>query len=1258
MTRARVQRALIVAPKILLPQWRSELKSKFRIESRYESGRQFLNALAGRAPVVITTYDTLRRYIDAVREHPIDLAIFDEAHKLKGLYGVANPTQRARRIREALGNNLFNYALFLTATPIQNSPWDLYSLIDCVAATGRHDNPFGSPNSFRRTFLVPQRGRFAPPSLASGARDRFREIVSRYTMRVNRGTSRLPFPTREVVLERTRATSVEQQMLTLLVDELDTLNRLEQISLAIAMMSSPAAFAHQLERMASSRPPFVSVARQARAIASANPIGAKGRALRTLVTALRTSAGPSFRCVVFTLRRETQQAIAAMLESEGVRVGLIRGGRARENQATIDAFHRSDPEVSVIVSTDAGAEGVNLQVANVVVNYDLPWNPMVVEQRIGRVQRLGSSFARVVVYNLVVADSIEERVVARLLHKLQTITDALGDIEGILEAASTTQDEYPLEDRIAAMVLEALRGQDTDEAARRIEEEIERARQLYEREREAVAQTLGSDLDAIHRAGPTPPDIEPVVPRMDIRTFVRAAHEADGATVTDDGKRRLTVRYPGQPPFVATFDPDDPELRRTGTYTRSAGANVQLYVEGSRPFEQLVGSWASRRAHLAHDLRTHPTMSAPTVARSWLSRYGTDVELAGLRVVDRQTRFAGTLTVKATASTRHDRIERLVEVPLGVPVPWHQDDHDGQVDNYGATLTPAELAVEVERHIEAAVLSSPDVVRFTEFYEHRRHEEAGKVSTAESRRLVEADFTPSFAGDLQGARGSVVAAVVAEVHFHVDGEGPYQTTLTIDGGAVVDEPETQRCAVTARLFPASALSTCDVTGQRALTHRLVMSDVSRRRGVPAHALTCGVSTATVLDDEVETSTVSGVTANRDFFGHCAVTGAPALRDELVHCEATGVPLLPSERVRSAVSGRLVRRDQIATSVVSGTSGHKDEFILCNHANEIILQSEAARSDVSGLLVRADLLIPSEKNPARQALRHETIRCALSERRILIDEAEQSQVSGRYADKDLIAHSDASARAALPAELVRCEVTGNALLPDETEVCAETGKRAQADLLAMNDLTGTRMLADVLSVCPETGRRARPSDFAPCGVTGYRVDPASLTTCTETQQHVLKRLTVECAECSQPLLRAEAARTDDGRPAHARHVARSCWTGAQRLVGELTACSVTGALIERNLVSPDGASIVLHELMRARSAGHAPDERAFNRVARALERRGRRPSLVWSRPSSQTPTLAIVAEERRLLGLRRTYYAGFFNVEAHEFVGTVGLVAPR
>ncbi len=76
--------------------------------------------------------------------------------------------------------------------------------------------------------------------------------------------------------------------------------------------------------------------------------------------------------VIFTTRKETQRMLGDVLERNRIKYGFISGGQAVQNHATITSFRNDPPGINVIISTDAGAEGVNLQAANILVNYDFP----------------------------------------------------------------------------------------------------------------------------------------------------------------------------------------------------------------------------------------------------------------------------------------------------------------------------------------------------------------------------------------------------------------------------------------------------------------------------------------------------------------------------------------------------------------------------------------------------------------------------------------------------------------------------------------------------------------------------------------------------------------------------------------------------------------------------------------------------------------------------------------------------------------------
>src|SRR6266700_2506255 len=367
------------------------------------------------------------------------MLILDEAHKLRNLYGTNQSPQVAQRFREALANRTFKYVLMLTATPIQNRLWAIYSLADLLAVARGHHNPFGSDGVFARTFIADDRtqARRLEPKM----RDAFRAIVYGYMSRIRRADANLHFPERMVQLHRVDPLPEERELIDCIAGPIQTLNRLTQISILQALISSPHALRSQLRKMAANGTAPQGMADQVDEIVARIPTTAKLSGLGALVDKLRQEQPERWRMVIFTTRRETQTTIEAFLRARGISCGLINGESGARNQQTIAKFKKPIPEIHVIVSTEAGSEGVNLQAANVLVNFDLPWNPTIVEQRIGRIQRLASEHASVCIFNIILKGTFEEYIVGRLMEKLQMAAHAIGDIEALLEAAGLDDDD-------------------------------------------------------------------------------------------------------------------------------------------------------------------------------------------------------------------------------------------------------------------------------------------------------------------------------------------------------------------------------------------------------------------------------------------------------------------------------------------------------------------------------------------------------------------------------------------------------------------------------------------------------------------------------------------------------------------------------------------------------------------------------------------------------------------------------------------------
>ena len=135
------------------------------------------------------------------------------------------------------------------------------------------------------------------------------------------------------------------------------------------------------------------------------------------------------KMIIFTEYRATQDLILRSLSAEGIIAVPYRGGFARNKKDWMMELFRT--RARVMVATEAGGEGINLQFCNHIINYDLPWNPMRVEQRIGRVHRLGQE-KDVTIYNFSTRDTIEEHILWLLHEKIDMFRMVIGDMETIL----------------------------------------------------------------------------------------------------------------------------------------------------------------------------------------------------------------------------------------------------------------------------------------------------------------------------------------------------------------------------------------------------------------------------------------------------------------------------------------------------------------------------------------------------------------------------------------------------------------------------------------------------------------------------------------------------------------------------------------------------------------------------------------------------------------------------------------------------------
>jgi superfamily II DNA or RNA helicase len=419
LLRGIVDSVLVLTPASLVGQWREELETKFDIvcattheallrsePERFWSQKRLIASLA-----------LARRSEHAAHivGRSFDLVIVDEAHHLR------DRASQSYKLVDALNKR---FLLLLSATPVQNDLTELYNVLTLLKP-----GIFKTLKEFRAAYVTP--GKPHQPTNS----ERLRELMRGAMVRNTRAVVALKLPRRHAVTVRVDGSEGERaayQELAAAARRLATegANRLALQHLLGAAGSSPAAAAAAVRRF-SGRHVDVSWHALAQSWAS---IGTGGKEA-ALIDLLRRNPGE--KKLVFVHYRETLEHLAGLLAREGFAFARFEGalsGPAKD--AAIAAFRE---RVSVLLCTESGGEGRNVQFCNTLINFDVPWNPMAIEQRIGRIDRIGQK-REVFVFNLVTRDTLEEQILHLLDEKISMFELVVGEVGAILGGLDEDRD--------------------------------------------------------------------------------------------------------------------------------------------------------------------------------------------------------------------------------------------------------------------------------------------------------------------------------------------------------------------------------------------------------------------------------------------------------------------------------------------------------------------------------------------------------------------------------------------------------------------------------------------------------------------------------------------------------------------------------------------------------------------------------------------------------------------------------------------------
>src|SRR3984893_5492121 len=1021
MARRRVSKILVVCPKLLMPQWKEELETKFAIPGVEAVGNDLVKAkVPDGGGAIITTYHSARMYLEALSQAGFEMLILDEAHKLRNLYGTNQPPQVAERFRDALANRMFKYVLMLTATPLQNRLWDIYSLVDLLAVARGHQNPFGSEGVFARTFIADDRTQAR--HLNANMRDSFRSIVYGYMSRIRRGDGNLHFPERVVQLHKVDPVPEELELINAVASAIRSLNRLSQISILQAVISSPHALLAQLKKMAANETVPQSLATRVEEIVGRITITAKVTGPASLVEGLRAEQPERWRLVVFTTRRETQMTIESFLQTRGITCGLINGDSGERNQRTITKFKKATPEIHVIVSTEAGSEGVNLQAANVLVNFDLPWNPMIVEQRIGRIQRLASEHASVCICNIILRGTFEEHIVGRLMEKLQLASHSIGAIEALLEAAGMNEqndDGIPFEEMIRQLVVASLAGKDVGTATNLAEKSIAQAKVELENQEKNIDAMFGKMEDAVGEEIPYP-NLPSVVRSMGAQEFVLEALSSLGTRLIPESDGTYVGEHDGKVDRIC-FD-------------ETHSSKAVLYRPGTPAFSRLVTRTVDTGLHRALDLDEKPASKAQQMAKEWVDSFGGNFH--AIQIGETLRSFTGIATVRVRATVGHDSYERLVDVNVTPDEHWIAAGLTGASPISDPLKNPEAVGIDGPS-VVARATQDPGVSEFCRFYLDRRAQEvAAAGADARKRKKVEDDFTPRLDTILVGVDGTVRRQLRLKTLFDLGSEHKYESSIAvIPADSKRKCPELFRCSVSQKVAPAECFAQCEISGLSVLKHLLVRSEVSDRAALPEFIERCFATGKWVLQDELEESSVTRQKVIKTILKTSDLSGKRAEPQFFAKCEFTGSLALADELETSQVSAKQYRKDRQQRSIVSGKTGYRDEFVQCAETGQPLLPEESEKCYVTGKIVVPGVLLT----------------CEVSGKKVLPSLLERSAVTGKRARKEFFVSSSISGARALQQESVG-SAAGKCCLPTEAKNCMWSGRKIHPDDLRTCELT--------------------------------------------------------------------------------------------------------------------------------------------------------------------------------------------------------------
>ncbi|MBI2572844.1 DEAD/DEAH box helicase family protein [Candidatus Woesearchaeota archaeon] len=451
LSRKLVKKVLILTPATLKFQWQEEMRSKFGEHFEIANTPDIYEDY----DLVIASIDTAKtpRHAPKVENIVWDLLVIDEAHKLKN-----SATLNYKLVKNIKKERCF----MLTATPLQNNIFELWAVLDLL-----HPGFVGTKAKFSEEFVTDKEG------LKIKNKDVLQDKLSKIMVRNLRRDTGIKFAERIVKTHLLEFSKEEMdfynQVLSFIKTQYDEIKQFEKHKdldeeqdtedqallseeelkqmavryrqkglLTFALIMLTRQITSSLKTGIAALQRYKETLEDEKKIRVLEAILFKAQRIQGdrkcdyLIKLLNKTKDE--KAIIFTTFIHTQKMLEMELKLAGFSTVVFNGKmNPQEKEVAINQF-KSDKQI--LICTDAGSEGRNLQFAHVLINYDLPWNPMRVEQRIGRIHRIGQE-KDVIIHNLAIMNTVEAYILNRLYEKINLFTLSIGEMDTVLSELKT-----------------------------------------------------------------------------------------------------------------------------------------------------------------------------------------------------------------------------------------------------------------------------------------------------------------------------------------------------------------------------------------------------------------------------------------------------------------------------------------------------------------------------------------------------------------------------------------------------------------------------------------------------------------------------------------------------------------------------------------------------------------------------------------------------------------------------------------------------